>query len=99
MVVVTARIVAKPESRAALAEAIAGLTAVSRQDKGCTSYIWYVDLEDPNAFSTIETWETQDDIDAHMSADHTQAALAAAADMVSEAPVIMQYQVEKATQV
>lgn len=99
MVVVTARIVARPDKRAETAEVVAALTGPSRADAGCRSYRWYVDLEDPNAFSTIETWESGEHVDAHMAAPHTQAALSRLPELVAEPPQIIRYEVSSAQRV
>jgi quinol monooxygenase YgiN len=85
---VVAVITAKPGSEAVIKDALSGLVAPTRAEAGCLSYELYVSAADPTAFVTVETWKTQDDLDAHMQTAHIQAAIAAAGEHFGGAPAI-----------
>lgn len=39
-------------------------------DFGCIQYDLHKDLENPNSFTFVETWENADLLDAHMQKEH-----------------------------
>jgi len=39
-------------------------------DFGCIQYDLHKDLENPNSFTFVETWENTDLLDAHMQKEH-----------------------------
>ena len=75
MLLVVATVPGKPDKREELSALLASLAASSRSDAGCASYAFYADVEDQDAFVSIETWDQQSSLDAHMQQPHTQAAL------------------------
>lgn len=85
---VTATIIAKPGSEAAVGEVLRALVPPSRQDEGCLSYDLYQSAADSSVFITIEQWETREDLQAHMQTSHVQEALSGAADLLNAAPQI-----------
>lgn len=93
MLVVIATVPGQPAQRAAITAALATCAAASRNDPGCRSYVFTSDVEDENSFASIETWDDQASLDAHMQQPHTRALLAALADKVAAAPVITTYEV------
>lgn len=58
MIIVLAQATARPEHRDALAEELAKASVTSRNDPGCLDYSFQSNVEDPNAFTSIERWET-----------------------------------------
>ena len=44
----------------------------TRQEKGCISYDYHVDVKDPNTFAMIETWASMEDLEAHLASEHFQ---------------------------
>ena len=73
-----ALIPAKPGSEDVVREALTTLAAATQQHRGCVDYVLYESAANPGTFVTVETWESQDDLDAHMQTDDISAALAAA---------------------
>ena len=63
---VVAVITAKPGSESIVEGALKELAAASRGDHGCLSYELFAS-DAAGAFVTIEKWESQADIDAHMA--------------------------------
>jgi len=41
-----------------------------KNDEGCIQYDLHRNLEDPNSFTFIETWENAELLDAHMQTKH-----------------------------
>ena len=73
-----ALIPAKPGSEDVVREALTTLATATQQHRGCVDYVLYESAANPGTFVTVETWESQDDLDAHMQTDDIAAALAAA---------------------
>ena len=72
MIIINARIKAKPGKREQLIELIHVLSNSSRKDQGCISFNCYTDLTDQNSFLFYEEWATQDDVDATFKTDHVK---------------------------
>lgn len=93
MLVVIATVPGKPEKRAEILAALATCAAASRNDQGCQSYAFWSDVEDEHSYASIETWDSQSDLDAHMGQPHTLALVGALGDLVAGAPVVTTYDV------
>jgi quinol monooxygenase YgiN len=85
---VVAVITAKSGSEQAVEAALKALTAASRGDKGCVSYELFASASVPATFVTIEEWESQEDIDAHMASPHMAEAVTALGDHLDGFPAI-----------
>lgn len=85
---VVAVIKAKPGSEAILEHALGGLVAPTRAEQGCISYELFRSSADPTTFITIERWQSQGDLDAHMKTPHVAQALQSTADALDAAPAI-----------
>ena len=99
MLVVIARVKALPEKADELAGLLAPLAAASRGEKGCRSYEFYRDVEDPTLFCSVETWYSRADVDAHMGQPHTTDALGRLPGMVAGAPTIHAHEVSQTSQI
>ena len=86
--------VGKPEAHAELLEILHTLARESRSDDGCLSFYVFAGIEDPNHFTSQSMWESEAALDAHMAADHTRAALAAAYPLLATEPKITAYAIE-----
>jgi quinol monooxygenase YgiN len=85
---VVAVITAKAGSEKLVGDALSALVAPTRSEAGCSSYELSVSLADPATFISVETWRSQDDLDAHLQTPHVQQALATAGDHLAAAPAI-----------
>jgi len=85
---VVAVIAAKPGSEAIVEAALKKLAVASRGDHGCISYDLFASESTPGTFVTIEKWESQDDLDAHMASSHIADAISAAGDHFEGFPAI-----------
>jgi len=85
---VVAMIAAKPGSEAIVEGALKALVVASRRDKGCISYDLFASESTPGTFVTIEKWESQEDIDAHMASSHIADVITTAGDHFDGFPAI-----------
>lgn len=85
---VVALLKAKPGSEAQLGAALTALVEPTRQEAGCISYVLFESQVDSSTFVTVEKWQSQADLDAHMQSDHVQQALAVATEHLAEPPAI-----------
>ena len=75
---VVAQIPARAGSEEVLREALTTLAEATQAHRGCVAYELFESAAAPGTFVTIETWETQEDLDAHMQTPDIATALAAA---------------------
>jgi len=84
-ILVTLKMIVRPERRRDLLETMRGMLEPSRVERGCLSYRLYEDVENRNAFFLLEEWATQEDLERHISKDN-QRQLLALMDLLSEQP-------------
>src|ERR1700733_1503849 len=85
---VVAVIAAKPGSEPTVEAALRELVAASKNDQGCLSYDLFVSESVPGTFITIEKWQSQEDIDAHMASPHIAKVITVAGDHFDGFPAI-----------
>ena len=74
---VVALIPAKPGSEDVVRAAVRTLAEASRGHRGCVDYEVLESAAAPGTFVTLETWQSQQDLDAHMQTPDIAAALGA----------------------
>lgn len=67
---VVATIPTNPEMGDAVRAGIAELVAATREEDGCIEYDAFESTATPGVFVTIESWRSQEDLDAHMTTPH-----------------------------
>jgi quinol monooxygenase YgiN len=67
---VVATIPTKPEAGDAVRAGLAELVAATLQEDGCLAYEAFESSAVPGVFVTIESWRSQEDLDAHMTTPH-----------------------------
>ncbi len=85
MIVVTLRMVVRSGKRREFLQTLRGLLEPTRVEEGCLSYRLYQDVENKNAFTLVEEWETQEDLDSHIRTDNYKKLLVTM-DLLREAP-------------
>jgi quinol monooxygenase YgiN len=85
---VVAVITAKPGSEAIVEQALKALVVASRADHGCLAYDLFASDSTPGTLITIEKWQSQEDIDAHMASPHIAQVIATAGDHFDGFPAI-----------
>jgi quinol monooxygenase YgiN len=85
MILVTLRMIVRPERRSDLLETMRGVLEPARVERGCLSYRFYEDVENRNAFVLLEEWATQEDLEKHISTDNQRRVLSLM-DLLREQP-------------
>jgi len=93
MLLVTAKITAKPGQRDKIIENSNDLVETTRKEPGCMNYDLYSSTEDENILMVLEKWENKEALDTHTETDHFQAFGQAIEDMVAEEMEVTIYQV------
>ena len=88
MILVIARAQARPDQRGALVPLLAEAARTARTEQGCTSYSFAADVEDPNSFVSVETWDSKDDLDRHMATPAIAELLGALPPLLTAEPTI-----------
>ena len=75
-------------------EAAAGpvLARVRAEDKGCEMYDLFRSCDDPNRFVMVESWASQEDLDAHMTSPAMGEVGKAIGGFMGGAPVMHKYE-------
>lgn len=85
---VVAIVTAKEGSADLVREALTALAHKSREESACVSYDVHESAAMPGTFVTMEQWGSQDDLDAHLQADHFQRAVEDTTGHLDMAPAI-----------
>ncbi len=75
MIIVTMEMTVLPEKQKELLQTLQAISASTRKLKGCMSSNVFKDMENENALSLVEKWETQEDLDNHLRSDKFSALL------------------------
>lgn len=60
------------------------MVETTRKEKGCIFYEYHVDVDDPDAYAMIESWETMEDLQAHLESEHFQRIIPQVGEYLSE---------------
>ena len=85
---VVAVITAKSGSEPIVEGALTALASSSKKDRGCLLYDLFASESVAGTFVTIERWQSQEDIDAHMASSHIAEFITAAGDHLDGLPAI-----------
>ena len=88
MLVILSSATAAPGRRDELVSAARAVAAATRADRGCVSYDFAADLDDPDRVLGVEVWADQSALDEHMTHEHTQQFLAVAPGLLVGEPVM-----------
>ena len=69
MIIVKITMQALPEKRNEVYLTLLSLIESIREEKGCTGYQVFQDLEDENIFCLVVKWNTREDLERHMKSD------------------------------
>ena len=70
MIIVAVEVKVESGSAAKAKDAIAKMEAATRQEAGCITYAFSVDVSDDTMIRVIERWKSVDDIKSHMASPH-----------------------------
>jgi len=85
MMVLTIRMKVRPGSRDELLEVVRRMLEPTRVEQGCLGFHFYQDVEDRNAFTFLEEWESTDDLEGYMRTESFRELLAVM-DLLIEPP-------------
>jgi quinol monooxygenase YgiN len=57
------------EKRTEVMQTLLSMIQPTENERGCLSYHVFRDIEDKNVFSSIEQWETREDLNDHIKSD------------------------------
>jgi len=97
MLVIIARAECRPDKRPEMVAALTALSTASRQEPGCRNYQFLADIENENAFASIEEWEDQAAVDEHFTKPHVATLMAALPGLVASEPVIEVHEIAATT--
>jgi quinol monooxygenase YgiN len=88
VLIVLGSAVAAPGRRDELVAAAQAVAVATRGDRGCLTYSFAADVEDPDRIHSIEIWADRSALDEHMDHDHTAAFLRVAPGLVDGEPTM-----------
>ena len=88
VVTVIATMKVKPEDEERVLGVLEDVIAASQGEEGCLKYTLHRAKNQIGAFSIVEVWRSQDDLDAHFKESH-MAPIAQALEMLIEPPQIL----------
>ena len=77
----------RPEERVGFLKTVRGILEPTRVEPGCISFYFYQDIENENAFTLVQEWETKEDLDRNIHKENYKRLLAVM-DLLSEPPEI-----------
>lgn len=95
MIIVTAKITAKPGKRDKIISKSRNLIESTRLEQGCVNYNLYASTEDDDVLIMLEQWKNQDVLDSHMQTEHFKAFGADIKDILAEDLNITIYSADK----
>jgi quinol monooxygenase YgiN len=69
MIIAIIKLNALPEKCLELKQSLAALVDPMRKEKGCLSHDTYQDIENDNAFSLIQIWQTRENLDDFLQSE------------------------------
>jgi quinol monooxygenase YgiN len=70
MIVIAGHVALDPVQREKAVAAASEMMRETRKERGCISYTFSADLEEPGRFLLFEEWESDDALRAHFAAPH-----------------------------
>ena len=70
MIVIAGHVVLDPKQSEPAAQAAREMMSETRKERGCISYTFSADLEEPGRFRIFEEWESDEALKAHFAAPH-----------------------------
>lgn len=88
---VVARIVALPDKVEELKAVLLALIEPTRREAGCLQYELLHNPSDPTDFTFVETWNSDEDLDIHLSSVHIEKAFEQVQGLLAAQPDIRRY--------
>ncbi len=88
---VVAHIRARKDTQEEMLALLSGFVEPTRREPGCMRYQLYRNKSDPQDFTFIEEWKSEDALEEHLQMPYLRSGLAALGGLVETAPVILRY--------
>jgi quinol monooxygenase YgiN len=69
MIILKIAVSALPEKQKEVTQTLLSMIEPTAKEKGCLKYEAFSDIEDKNAFSLLEMWESREDLETHLGSD------------------------------
>ena len=92
MIIVVVEVKVDSGAAAKVKDAITKMETATRQEAGCVTYAFSVDVSDDTTIRVIERWKSMDDIRSHMASPHMAEFMAAFAGAKVESASIRAYE-------
>ena len=86
MMVLILRMKVRPGNSDELLQVIRRMLEPTRVEQGCLGFRFYQDIEDRNAYTFIEEWESREDLEAHIHTESYRELLAVMDLLLAEPP-------------
>ncbi len=86
MMVLILRMKVRPGNRDELLQVIRRMLEPTRVEQGCLGFRFYQDIEDGNAYTFIEEWESREDLEVHFLTESYRELLAVMDLLLAEPP-------------
>jgi quinol monooxygenase YgiN len=83
----------KPQHREALIQAAQKITSATQSDQGCVFYDFSLSL-DGSSVNSVEIWDSQEALDAHMEHEHTVEFMSGLGDIFITPPSMTQTEIK-----
>jgi quinol monooxygenase YgiN len=93
MLIIAGGVAIRPEKRDEAIQAAIQVAIGTQGEEGCIAYRFYTPVDDPNALFVFEQWTTEEALQAHLKAAHTQEFLQQLPEFVAGPPGIRRYEV------
>lgn len=93
MIIVSGEIPVRADRIAEAKELARWVMAETAKEKGCITYRFYSDLENPELFRVFEEWESDEALAGHFKAPHMQEFKDKVGALLAGAPRITRYEV------
>ena len=94
MLVVIATLPGKADKREEITAALTKAAVATREEEGCLSYAFHVDLENVDHYVSVETWKDQEAVDAHFATPHIAELFELAPELLAGEVVINTYETD-----
>jgi len=83
-ITVIARIQARTEKKTETEKVLTGLIRPTRSESGCISYDLFAMPDKPGSYMFIETWQSREDLTAHLQQPHVQAFISRSDELLAK---------------
>ncbi len=88
---VVAHIRAKKDTQDKMLALLSAFVEPTRREPGCLRYQLYRNKSDPQDFTFVEEWKSEDALEKHLQMPYLRSGLSALEDLVETSPVILRY--------